>query len=120
MISYVPQDVSGLIGSLRDHAEAAGIDESLLLAILRKLDFERGQFEKDMSTFSAGQKKKVALARSLCERAHLYVWDEPMNYIDVLSRMQLEALLLQFHPTILFVEHDRAFCERIATKTVEL
>ena len=43
-----------------------------------------------------------------------------MNYIDVLSRMQLEALLLQFHPTILFVEHDRAFCERIATKTVEL
>ncbi len=120
VISYVPQDVSGLIGSLRDHAEAAGIDESLLLAILRKLDFERGQFEKDMSTFSAGQKKKVALARSLCERAHLYVWDEPMNYIDVLSRMQLEALLLQFHPTILFVEHDRAFCERIATKTVEL
>ena len=43
-----------------------------------------------------------------------------MNYIDVLSRMQLETLLLEFRPTILFVEHDRAFCEKIATKTVEL
>ena len=120
IVSRVPQDVSELTGSLRDYADAAGIDESLFLAILRKLDFERSQFEKDMSAFSAGQKKKAALARSLCERAHLHVWDEPMNYIDVLSRMQLETLLLQFRPTILFVEHDRAFCERIATKTVEL
>ena len=120
VISRVPQDVSDLTGSLRDYAEAAGVDESLFLAILRKLDFERGQFEKDMGDFSAGQKKKVVLARSLCEKAHLHVWDEPMNYIDVLSRMQLEALLLEFRPTILFVEHDRAFCEKIATKTVEL
>ncbi len=120
IVSRVPQDVSGLSGSLRDYAEAAGIDESLFLAILRKLDFERSQFEKDMSAFSAGQKKKAVLARSLCEKAHLHVWDEPMNYIDVLSRMQLETLLLEFRPTILFVEHDRAFCEKIATKTVEL
>lgn len=120
VISRVPQDVSGLAGSLRDYAAAAGIDPSLFLAILRKLDFERSQFEKDMSVFSAGQKKKAALARSLCERAHLHVWDEPLNYIDVLSRMQIETLLLQFRPTILFVEHDRAFCEKIATKTVEL
>ncbi len=43
-----------------------------------------------------------------------------MNYIDVISRMQLEQLLLQFHPTILFVEHDKAFCEKIATKIVKL
>lgn len=120
IVSRVPQDVSGLAGSLRDYAEAAGVDESLFLAILRKLDFERSQFEKDMSAFSAGQKKKAALARSLCEKAHLHVWDEPMNYIDLISRMQLETLLLQFRPTILFVEHDRAFCEKIATKTVEL
>ncbi len=120
VISQVPQDVSGLAGSLRDYADSAGIDESLFLAILRKLDFERGQFEKDMGAFSAGQKKKAALARSLCQRAHLHVWDEPMNYIDLISRMQLEALLLEFRPTILFVEHDRAFCEKIATKVVEL
>ena len=68
----------------------------------------------------AGQRKKVLLARSLCEQAHLYVWDEPMNYIDVISRIQIETLLLDLRPTILFVEHDRAFCEKIATKTVRL
>ena len=73
-----------------------------------------------MGDYSAGQKKKVLLARSLCQSAHLYVWDEPLNYIDVLSRIQIEELLLTFRPTLLFVEHDCVFCEKIATKTVEL
>ena len=45
------------------------------------MDFERVQFEKDISEFSAGQKKKILIAKSLCERAHLYVWDEPLNYM---------------------------------------
>lgn len=89
-------------------------------AILRKFDFPREQFEKRLDEFSEGQKKKVLLAKSLCEQAHLYIWDEPLNYIDVLSRMQIENLLLEYKPTILFVEHDSAFCENIATKTVEL
>lgn len=43
-----------------------------------------------------------------------------MNYIDVISRMQLETLLKDFRPTILFVEHDKAFCQNVATGTVEL
>ena len=64
--------------------------------------------------------KKVLLARSLCEPSHLLVWDEPLNYVDVLSRIQLEELLLEFKPAILFVEHDRMFCEHVATKTVTL
>ena len=42
------------------------------------------------------------------------------NYIDVISRMQIEELLLTFQPTILFVEHDKTFCDRIATKVVQL
>lgn len=119
-ISYVPQDASGLRGGLRSYAADCGIDESLFKAILRKLGFERVQFEKDMGDFSAGQKKKVLLARSLCQSAHLYVLDEPLNYIDVLSRIQIEELLLTFRPTLLFVEHDRVFCEKIATKTIWL
>ena len=120
VISYVPQDASGLRGGLRDYAAGYGLDESLFLAILRKLGFERVQFEKDMGDYSAGQKKKVLLARSLCQSAHLYVWDEPLNYIDVLSRIQIEELLQAFQPTLLFVEHDRVFCEKIATKVVEM
>ena len=76
--------------------------------------------DKNLSALSAGQKKKVLLAASICESAHLHIWDEPMNYIDVISRMQIEELLLTYKPTILFVEHDRAFCDNVATKIVEL
>ena len=97
-ISYVPQDTGFLRGDLRDFARERGIDESLFKAILRKLDFSRVQFEKDMASYSAGQKKKVLLSASLCEKAHLHVWDEPMNYIDLYSRMQLEELILRCTP----------------------
>lgn len=119
-ISYISQDTSDLSGNLSDYSRENGIDESLFKAILRKLDFSREQFDKDISDFSGGQKKKVLIAKSLCEKAHLHIWDEPLNFIDVISRMQIEELLLEFNPTILFVEHDSAFCENIATKTVWL
>ncbi|MFE0556835.1 Lsa family ABC-F type ribosomal protection protein [Paenibacillus sp. NPDC058910] len=119
-ISYVSQDTSHLQGNLSDYASQNEIDESLFKAILRKLDFSRTQFEKDMSSFSGGQKKKVLIAKSLCEKAHLYIWDEPLNFIDVISRMQIEELLLEHSPTILFVEHDSEFCKNIATKRVQL
>lgn len=119
-ISYVSQNTGTLRGNLSDYAQVHCIDESLLKAILRKLDFSRVQFEKDLSAFSEGQKKKVLIAKSLCESAHLYVWDEPLNYIDVFSRMQIEKLLIRFAPTLLFVEHDRTFCKHIATKQIVL
>lgn len=119
-ISYVNQDTSGLQGKLSDFARDSGIDESLFLAMLAKLDVPKAQMEKDMSSLSAGQKKKVLLAKSICEPMHLHIWDEPMNYIDVISRMQIEELLLEYQPTILFVEHDKAFCDNVATKVVKL
>ena len=119
-ISYVSQDTSYLKGNLTNYAFENSIDESLFKAILRKLDFSREQFEKDISSFSGGQKKKVLIAKSLCEKAHLYIWDEPLNFIDVISRMQIEELLLEYSPTLLFVEHDSEFCKNVATKFVEL
>ena len=120
IISYVQQDTSFLKGNLSDFARESHIDESLFKAILRKMDFERVQFEKNMQDFSGGQKKKVLIAKSLCEQAHLYVWDEPLNFIDVYSRMQIEQLIKEFSPTMIFVEHDKAFRETIATKTFRL
>jgi len=119
-VSYVSQDTSFLQGDLRAFAEGAGIDESLFKAILRKLDFSREQFDKDMQDFSGGQKKKVLLAKSLSESAHLYIWDEPLNFVDVLSRMQIEELLVTYCPTMLFVEHDSAFVRNAATSVVML
>lgn len=96
------------------------LDESLFCAVMRQLGVEREQFGKPMEDYSQGQKKKVLLAASLITPAHLYIWDEPLNYIDVFSRMQLEKLLLDYQPTMLFVEHDVRFREKIAAKTILL
>ena len=119
-VSYVPQRAEGLCGLPADFARAQGIDRTQFFTILRKLDFSRETLERDMAGCSAGQKKKLLLAASLCQSAHLYVWDEPLNYIDLFSRIQLEELILEYRPTLLFVEHDRAFRERVATGVVEL
>ena len=81
---------------------------------------ERVQFTKEMQDFSEGQKKKVLIAASLLTPAHLYIWDEPLNYIDVFSRMQIEQLFQAFQPTMLIVEHDVRFREQIATKIVNM
>ncbi|MCD8068114.1 MAG: ATP-binding cassette domain-containing protein, partial [Lachnospiraceae bacterium] len=86
-ISYVNQDTSFLRGGLRDFCRERSLDESLFYALLRQLDMERVQFSKSMEDFSEGQKKKVLIAASLLTSAHLYIWDEPLNYIDVFSRM---------------------------------
>lgn len=120
IISYVSQDASYLRGNLTDFSVENHIDESLFKAILRKLGLERIQFDKDIYDFSAGQKKKILIAKSLCEQAHLYVWDEPLNYIDIYSRMQIEQLINEFLPTMVFVEHDSAFRDKTATKIVRL
>lgn len=81
---------------------------------------DKSHFERDISSFSEGQKKKVLIAKSLCESAHLYVWDEPLNYIDLYSRIQIEKLIYEFKPTMIFVEHDKAFRGAIANKTIEI
>lgn len=120
IISYIPQDTSFLQGRLRDFAAAEGLDASLFLTILRKLDFSRLQFEKEMEQYSEGQKKKVLLAKSLCQPAHLYVWDEPLNYIDIYSRLQIEQLIAEFAPTMLLVEHDAAFRQAVCTGCLDL
>lgn len=119
-ISYVPQDTSFLQGPLGDFILERGIDESLFKAILRKLGFSREQFGRKLEDYSGGQKKKVLIAASLCEQAHLYVWDEPLNFLDIDSRLQIEELLREFAPTMIFVEHDRAFQEAVATQVIAL
>ena len=120
IISYVPQQTEDMRGPVEGFIRENGVDETLFKAILRNMDFTRDFFDRPIEQMSQGQKKKLLLARSLCIPAHLYVWDEPMNYIDVLSRVQLEGLLLEYEPTLLLVEHDAVFLERVCTQTVRL
>ena len=118
-ISYVSQDTSFLSGSLEDFAAKYDLDETIFKTLLRQLDFSRNQFEKEIQDFSGGQKKKVLLAKSLAEASHVFIWDEPLNFIDVFSRIQIEELILRYGPTMIFVEHDRMFREKITTKLVD-
>lgn len=120
VISYINQDTSFLKGTIEDFCQYRGLDRSLFFAILRQLDFNREQFSKNMEDFSEGQKKKVLIAASLITPAHLYIWDEPLNYIDVFSRMQIEKLILDACPTMLIVEHDARFQEKVATEVIRL
>ena len=120
VISYLPQDFDQLSGSLGEFAEEKHVDLQELLAALRKLGFERSLFDHNIEEMSMGQKRKVALARSLCERAELYIWDEPLNYLDVITREQIQELILKYQPTMLFIDHDQEFVDQVKTKVVNL
>lgn len=118
-ISYVPQ-IADYSGSLTEYANKYGIDESYFKAILSKFGFNERDFNRDMKFFSEGQKKKAALARSLCERAHLYVWDEPLNYLDIQAREQIARAVKSSDVSLLFTEHDEVFTNEIATSVYTL
>lgn len=120
MVGYVAQDASQISGTFKEFAQDQHLDVTHFLMLLRKLGFAREQFEKNLSDLSAGQKKKVLLAAVLCQPCHMYIFDEPLNYIDLESRMQIEAMLLASKATIIFVEHDEVFQDKIATKRIEL
>ena len=120
VVSYVSQDTSSLRGHLSDFCIEQHLDKNLFCALLSRLGVEATQFSKPMEKYSEGQKKKVLLAASLLTPAHLYIWDEPLNHIDIFSRMQIEKLLLEYQPTMLFVEHDMRFREQISTRVVEM
>lgn len=118
-ISYVPQicESQGYLGA---YAQKYGIDEGYFKAILTKFGFDGKDLARDMSFFSQGQKKKTALARSLCQKANLYIWDEPLNYLDISSREQLERAIISSGATLLFVEHDQTFINNVATRVFNL
>lgn len=119
-MSYVSQCTENLNGNLREFARKNGINEGIFKAMLSKMGFSTIDFEKDIQGMSEGQKKKVLLAKSVSEQANIYIWDEPLNYIDILTRIQIEEVLLKYHPTLVFVEHDETFIGNVATKILKL
>lgn len=80
----------------------------------------QSDFDTNIQDMSEGQKKKVLIAKSISEQANIYIWDEPLNYIDILTREQIEDVILNCNPTIIFVEHDEKFIEKVATKIINL
>ena len=119
-ISYVSQSTEYLRGNLKEFAKQYEVEEGIFKAMLVKMGFSNSEFNKDIKQMSEGQKKKILIAKSISEQANLYIWDEPLNYIDILTRIQIEDAILKYKPTIIFVEHDETFIKRIATKVIEL
>ncbi len=119
-ISYVSQSTENLKGNLKDYARENNVDESIFKAMLSKMGVGNEEFDRDISQMSEGQKKKILIAKSISESANLYVWDEPLNYIDILTRMQIEEAIFRYRPTIIFIEHDETFVNKVATKIIKL
>jgi len=76
--------------------------------------------EMEFAELSAGQKRRVLLARGLVEAPQLLLLDEPTNHLDLASIQWLEEFLLEWGGALLFVTHDRAFLRKLATRIVEV
>ena len=119
-ISYVPQMTDEVRGNISEYARRKNVDEGIFRAMLQKLGVDKEKLDKDLSDLSEGQKKKVMIARSISEDSEVYIWDEPLNYLDIQSREQIEEMILKYEPTMIFIEHDEVFIKKIATKILNI
>ena len=86
--------------------------------LIQSLDAPEG--EREISTLSGGEKRRVALCRALISKPDLLILDEPTNHLDTKSIEWLEDFLSTYNGTCIFVTHDRYFLDRIANRIVEL
>ena len=87
---------------------------------LIKVGFDPDSFNKKMESYFFGEKKKVLIARSLAQSADIYIWDEPLNFLDIEARLQIEASHRSSTLTMIFVEHGEAFRKKVATEILSL
>jgi ABC transport system ATP-binding/permease protein len=73
-----------------------------------------------VSSLSGGWKRRVALAKALVIEPEVLLLDEPTNHLDLESITWLEDQMLNFQGAVLFVTHDRAFLQKLATRIVDL
>lgn len=94
--------------------------EHEIRTVLGNFLFSGDDVLKQIHTLSGGEKARVALAKLMLKRANFLILDEPTNHLDLTSKEVLEAALLDYPGTILFVSHDRYFINKIADKVFEL
>ncbi len=119
----VPAGLSGTVqsvvegegGSFEEHNDWERHDR-----VERLLESMGLPVEHEFAALSAGQKRRVLLARGLVEAPQLLLLDEPTNHLDLESIDWLEEYLLEWGGALLFVTHDRTFLRKLATRIVEV
>ena len=124
-ISYLEQDTSRMEGDkaleyvmTKPDQGSHPILEHEAREILMKLGFD--QWDTPLDQLSGGQKKRVALARTLAGESELLILDEPTNHLDGEGILWLEQYLMRFSGAILMITHDRYFLDRVTNRIVEL
>ncbi|MEN8614286.1 ATP-binding cassette domain-containing protein [Dehalogenimonas sp. THU2] len=119
----VPGDMPGSIfevvasGRIPDHLENEAERHQQVSKIISQFSLDG---EKAFNELSAGLKRQVMLAKALLAEPDILLLDEPTNHMDIDSIRRLEETLLKFRGAVVFVTHDRAFLQRIATRIVEI
>ena len=105
---------------LEEYLNKTGLSNEKGRRELAKLGFYSDNVNKKISMLSGGEKKRLKLALLIQQEPNLLILDEPTNHLDLMSREQLENILINFEGTIISISHDRYFLNKIASKIWEL
>lgn len=106
---------------LNNFENKGGYDYHYLIEmILLKFGFKKEDFSRKISSFSGGERTKMAFAKLLLIKPDFLILDEPTNHLDISTIDWLESYLKTYPGTILFVSHDRYFIDHLASRIIEL
>ena len=94
--------------------------EYLIDLMISRFGFKKEDYNKPISSFSGGEKSKIAFSKLLLDSPSLLILDEPTNHLDVNTIEWLEDYLLDYQGAILLVSHDRFFIDCVCSKIVEI
>ncbi|RAP73736.1 ABC-F family ATP-binding cassette domain-containing protein [Paenibacillus montanisoli] len=96
------------------------IEEARIRTILGNFLFSGDDVKKKIGSLSGGERARVSLSKLMLARANMLILDEPTNHLDLYSKEVLEAALMDYDGTLLFISHDRYFLNKMAERIVEL